>query len=290
MKEIVVISGKGGTGKTSLVASFAALSESKVIADCDVDAADLHLICEPVVIEKRPFSGGKRAIVRANDCTACGVCKESCRFDAIVEDGGVYRVDEVFCEGCKVCVEVCPAQAVDFVNVENGVLFVSNSRFGPFVHAKLFAAEENSGKLVTEVKREAKKIAEEHNVALVLIDGAPGISCPVIASLSGASLAVIVTEPTPSGLYDFARAQELTKHFKLQTVCVINKSDLNPKVTQQIRERCSVEGIEIVSEIPYDDDVTRAQMAAKSVVEYSNGSASIEIKRCWEQIQRAIDF
>jgi len=288
MKELVVISGKGGAGKTSIVASFAALADSKVLADCDVDASDLHLVLEPEVMEREPFSGGNRAQIKQADCTGCGLCKDYCRFDAITENNGVFTVDETFCEGCKVCVEFCPSDAIDFSPAQNGEWYVSKSRLGTLVHARLFAAEENSGKLVTQVRKEAARLAEDEGARLVIVDGAPGIGCPVIASLTGANLALIVTEPTPSGLHDLERAAELTKHFKMETACAINKFDLNPDMVRKIENYCKRAGIAIVGKIPYDDDVTRAQMHQRSAVEYSDGPAAAAIREAWSQLQRLL--
>ncbi|HDH97485.1 MAG TPA: (4Fe-4S)-binding protein [Proteobacteria bacterium] len=285
MKELVVISGKGGAGKTSIVAGLAALAPSKVIADCDVDASDLHLVLEPEVVKEEPFFGGSRAHIRQDDCTGCGICRDYCRFDAIVERDGAFEVDEVFCEGCKVCVEFCPEGAIDFLPAENGRWYVSKTRHGTLVHARLFAAEENSGKLVTLVRKEAKKAAEHEGVDLVIADGAPGIGCPVIASLTGADMALIVTEPTPSGLHDFRRAVELVEHFKMKAACVVNKFDLNEDMVREVDRYCEQKGIPLIGMIPYDDDVTRAQLVGRSVVEHSNGPAAKAIEGIWSKLQ-----
>lgn len=291
MKELVVISGKGGTGKTSVVASFAALAENKVLADCDVDAADLHLLLSPKIVRREEFSGGKTASIAADKCIGCGKCASVCRFDAISFDGPAndvvgktYRIDPIACEGCGVCAYFCPVDAVIFSPSINGEWFVSETRHGPMVHAKLGIAEENSGKLVTTIRREAKRIAEENGLDLVIIDGSPGIGCPVIASITGASLVLIVTEPTLSGLHDLDRVAALAAHFGINTVVCVNKSDLNPEITSEIRGRCLEKNIGVVGEIRYDKAVTIAQIKGKSVVEYYSGLASQDIKSLWESV------
>jgi len=240
-KELVMISGKGGTGKTSIVASFAALAEKAVLADCDVDAADLHLVLDPKTVERKKFSGGSRATIQAELCTACGKCEEICRFDAVCFDGPpngavdeTCRIDPIACEGCGVCARFCPANAIGFGPVVNGEWFISQIRHGSMVHAKLGVAEENSGKLVSLVRTQAKKIAEDRNLDLVLIDGSPGIGCPVIASIAGADIALVVTEPTLSGLHDLRRVIDLTRHFGIGTLVCINKWDLNEDIAAQI--------------------------------------------------------
>jgi MinD superfamily P-loop ATPase len=295
IKELVVISGKGGTGKTSVVASFAALASDKVLADCDVDAADLHLVLSPKILRREEFSGGKSASVAADKCIGCGKCASVCRFDAISFDGPAndvvrktYRIDPIACEGCGLCAYVCPAEAVDFAPRVNGEWFVSETRHGPMVHAKLGIAEENSGKLVTTIRREAKRIAEENGLGLVIIDGSPGIGCPVIASITGASLVLIVTEPTLSGLHDLDRVADLATHFKIPTAICVNKSDINPEMTARIRARCSDRNLDFLGEIRYDTAVTRAQIEARSVVEYDNGPASSDIRSLWNAVTRRL--
>lgn len=291
MKELVVISGKGGTGKTSVVASFASLAEDKVLADCDVDAADLHLVLSPKIVHREEFSGGKSAVVAADQCIGCGKCASVCRFDAISFDGPAndvvgktYRIDPIACEGCGVCAYFCPVDAVVFSPSINGEWFVSETRHGPMVHAKLGIAEENSGKLVTTIRREANRIAEANGLGLIIIDGSPGIGCPVIASIIGASLVLIVTEPTLSGLHDLDRVADLAEHFDIQTTVCVNKSDINPEMTARIREHCSERNIDMLGEIHYDTAVTRAQIEEKSVVEYNKGSASSDLKSLWDAI------
>ncbi|MBD3349740.1 MAG: 4Fe-4S dicluster domain-containing protein [Candidatus Eisenbacteria bacterium] len=287
MKELVVVSGKGGTGKTSVTASFAALSAEKVVADCDVDAADLHLILDPLPVRSEPFVGGAKAVIDGGLCTACGRCAEACRFDAIRRDegdGGTYQVDEFGCEGCGVCLLVCPEGAVEMRDVVNGQLFVSDSRLGPFVHAKLGIAEENSGKLVTMVRREAKEVARENGIDLILIDGSPGIGCPVIASLTGASLALVVTEPTLSGFHDMKRICEVAEGLRTPAAVCVNKWDLNPDVSGAMEEWCDGKGLPLLGRVPYDGSVTDAQVEGLSVVEHSQGPASRAIRALWERI------
>ena len=291
MKELVVISGKGGTGKTSVVASFAALATDKVLADCDVDAADLHLVLSPKIVHREEFIGGKSAAVAADQCIGCGKCASVCRFDAISFDGPAndvvgktYRIDPIACEGCGVCAYFCPVDAVVFSPSINGEWFVSETRHGPMVHAKLGIAEENSGKLVTTIRREANRIAEANGLGLIIIDGSPGIGCPVIASITGASLVLIVTEPTLSGLHDLDRVADLAEHFDIQTTVCVNKSDINPEMTARIREHCSERNIDMLGEIHYDTAVTRAQIQERSVVEYDRGSASSDIRSLWDAV------
>ena len=220
-KELVVISGKGGTGKTSIVASFAALADACVVADCDVDAADLHLVLEPTVMWRAPFSGGSKASIRTEDCHGCGTCMEVCRFGAVTKDptdAGTLHIDPIACEGCGVCAWFCPSRAISFAPAVHGEWFVSETRVGAMVHAALGIAESNSGKLVSVVREQARAIARENRSDLVLIDGSPGIGCPVIASLTGADLALVVTEPTPSGLHDLMRVLELTQQLHVRTL------------------------------------------------------------------------
>ncbi len=289
--ELVVISGKGGTGKTSLVASFAALAKNSVLADCDVDAADLHLLVEPRVIRREPFTGGKRARIDANLCTACGQCEELCHFDAVHLVGAsnmalaaTYHVDPMACEGCGVCAWFCPAQAIQLEPAINGEWLISETRFGPMVHARLGAAAENSGKLVSLVRTAARKIAEERQIELVLIDGSPGIGCPVIASITGATSVLVVTEPTPSGLHDMERVADLTRHFGIPAAVCVNKWDLNAGMSSRIEAKALDRGMTFAGRVRYDRTVTEAQVEGKTLIEYgSNGSAE-EIRRVWESV------
>ena len=287
MKELVVISGKGGTGKTSIVAAFAALANSKVLADCDVDAADLHLVLDPKIRQRETFTGGSVARIKIEECERCDVCRNLCRFDAIDRN---FKVDEIACEGCGVCHDACPCGAVEFVRKTAGEWYISDTRLGMMVHAKLGIAEENSGKLVSIVRMQARKIAAENRLELVIIDGSPGIGCPVIASMTGVDLALAVTEPTLSGIHDLERVAGLGKHFGNRMAVCVNKWDINPEMTERIENWCSREGIAVAGKISYDPIVTRAQIAGVSVIEYSSGSASLEIKRLWNRIAREMEL
>ncbi len=271
-KELVIISGKGGTGKTSLAASLSTLDHSMVIADCDVDAADLHLILKPEVKERGYFSGGVNAKIIQEQCTACGKCKDACNFLAIekkVEKGKTkYYINPVDCEGCGVCYLVCPENAIEVHDAINGEWYISDTRFGPMSHARLGIAEENSGRLVTLVRDHAVNLARENKIRSNLIDGSPGTGCPVIASLTAADYAVIVTEPTVSGLHDMKRVFELVDYFGMKAGVVVNKFDINKDMTQRIKETANKAGIKMLGLIPYDEIVTMSQMNAQSVVEY----------------------
>jgi len=295
MKELVVISGKGGTGKTSIVASFAALAQNAVLADCDVDAADLHLVLEPNIKQTTDFSGGKQASIVTEKCIGCGKCKELCRFDAINLNGPAndiiaktFTVDPVSCEGCKVCVEFCPADAIEFNDSINGQWFVSDTRFGPMVHAKLGIAEENSGKLVTLIRKEAKQIAEKQNKDLLIVDGSPGIGCPVIASITGADLVLIITEPTLSGRHDLERVAELAAGFNIPVLVAINKFDLNLDMATQTEEDARKQNMKVVGKIRYDKAFTKAQLMKCSVVEYTGGAVAEDVKALWRNVTYAL--
>jgi len=290
LTEIVIVSGKGGTGKTSLTASFAVLAGRAVIADCDVDAADLHLILAPRVKERREFRSGHEAVIRQDACTGCGVCLAHCRFGAVkdnVESGGngAFSIDPVTCEGCGVCVRFCPEHAIDFPERLCGEWMISETRCGPMVHARLGVAAENSGKLVSTVRREARCIAGEEHLPLIIVDGPPGIGCPVIASVTGASLVLVVTEPTVAGEHDLERVLSLTRHFGIPTAVCVNKWDLNPEMTDRIEEAARRAGATIAGRIAYDRAVTLAQMQGRAVVE-SDSSAAAEIRSLWEHVIR----
>ena len=289
MKELVVISGKGGTGKTSLAAAFAVLSGRAVIADCDVDAADLHLVLSPRVLERREFRSGHQAHIRPEDCTGCGVCAERCRFGAVVANGNpsdkpAFTVDPISCEGCGVCVRFCPENAIEFRERVCGEWMVSETRCGPMVHARLGVAAENSGKLVSTVRGEARRIAEERDHSLILVDGPPGIGCPVIASVTGASLVLVVTEPTVSGEHDLERVLALARHFKIPAAVCVNKWDLNAEMTERIEEGARREGARVAGRIRYDPAVTRAQIEERTVVETQAPSAE-DVRELWTQLE-----
>jgi len=281
MRKMTILSGKGGTGKTTLTASLAALSSDAVFADCDVDASNLHLLLKPQVKETIEFKGLNLAVIDPERCTQCGLCEERCRFSAIHD----FKVDPIHCEGCKVCVHVCPVQAIDFVERICGHAYISETEYGPMSHADLIPGMENSGKLVTLVRQNSKKLAEDGGHKLVLVDGPPGIGCPVIASLADIEYGLVVVEPTLSGIHDLERALQLLDHFKVESLVCINKHDLNDENTAAIEKFCDEEGIEMVGLIPFDPEVTKAMVAGRPVVEYAPDSpASEAIKKIWERL------
>jgi MinD superfamily P-loop ATPase len=286
MKEIVIISGKGGTGKTTITAAFASLVKNKIMADCDVDAADLHLILDPEVKQQEAFRSGKTAFIQQDECTECEKCLEVCQFNAISPD---YVVDPISCEGCGVCVWFCPFDVIDFNENISGQWFISDTRFGLMVHAKLGIAEENSGKLVTLVRRQAKLLAEEKDVENIIVDGAPGVGCPVISSITGANVVLIVTEPTLSGVHDLERVVELSSnHFNIPTFVCVNKYDLNLNISKKIEEFCKKNNIVFAGSVPYDENVTKAMVEGKNIFEYSNGKTTEMVKHIWEKIEDEI--
>lgn len=285
MKQILVISGKGGTGKTTLVAGFASLVGNSVIADCDVDAPDLHIILQPEILEEIPFYALKIPVKDESKCIKCGKCRDVCRFNAIDEN---FNIIELRCEGCAACAFICPVNAIEMSDRKAGKIYISETRFGPFVHAQLKIGEEASGKLVTEVKRKAKELAEKEKRELILIDGSPGIGCPVIASLSGVDLALIVTEPTVSGIHDLQRILGVTKHFGIKTVVCVNKFDINENKTSEIEDFCNKNGIPLIGKIPYDSNVTKAMIELKTVIEFSSPKTSEQIKKIWSKIIKRV--
>jgi MinD superfamily P-loop ATPase len=282
MKQLTIISGKGGTGKTSITAAFASLAKGSVFADCDVDAADLHLILKPKIKKTIRFHGLKIASINKDVCTDCKKCYESCKFNAISED---IKVNKNVCEGCGVCSFVCPVNAINMIDRESGFAYISDTRFGPMSHAVLKTAEEASGKLVTVVRNNAKSIAEEKKMDLILIDGPPGIGCPVIASITDVDLVLIVTEPTLSGIHDLKRIYDVTCHFKIPAVVCINKYDVNLENSEKIEEHCKSRDMPIAGKLPYDINMTRAMVDEKTIVEYSNGILSGEIRKMWENLE-----
>lgn len=267
MREIVVLSGKGGTGKTSLTAAFAHLASDAVLADLDVDAPDLHILLDPKPRFTNDFVSGHQAVIAPDRCSGCGTCAELCRFGAVRQQGGVFSIDPQRCEGCKVCVALCPERAIDFPDKTCGQWSISDTRFGTMVHAQLHPGEENSGRLVTLLKNEAKALAKAQNARLVLCDGAPGIGCPVISSLSGAHLAAVVTEPTPSGRHDFERVATLCDHFRIPVAVMINKCDLNIEESERITAICRDKGYEVVAHIPHDGRFTEAMISRRALTE-----------------------
>lgn len=284
MKQIAVVSGKGGTGKTSIMASLAALARGRaVLADCDVDAPDLHLILKPEIRERREFYGLKKASIDQSKCISCGQCEENCRFGAVTDQ----QIDPMRCEGCGVCYLVCPAEAVTMKDQLSGYAFISDTRFGPMVHAELFPGEEASGKLVTMVREMAREVAGLRGLDLVIIDGSPGIGCPVIASLTGSDLALVVTEPTVSGVHDLERILGVVEHFGIRPLVCINKFDLNLDAASQIEEHCKDLGAGVVGRIPYHSSVVEAMVRAQAVVE-GEGPAADAIRELWARLSKEL--
>ncbi len=279
-KQLTIISGKGGTGKTTFTAAFAQLTENKVMADCDVDAADLHLILTPTVQKSSPFYGGRNPVVDLENCTRCGVCTDVCRFDAI-HDG---VVDLFACDHCALCAHACPEHVIKMEDAHSGDWFVSDTRFGPMVHAKLGIAEENSGKLVTVVRKEAVDIAKKQGRSWVIVDGPPGIGCPVTAALAGVNKVLIITEPTLSGIHDMERVLSLAAHFNIPAQVCINKYDVHLANTRQIEAYCLQKGIEVVGEIPFHRGVIEAMVAGKTIVEADVPEVAPLMRQVWEKV------
>lgn len=282
MKQIVIISGKGGTGKTIVTASFAVLARNKIMVDCDVDAADLHILLHPVIKERYEFRSGTKAIIDKNICTQCGKCSAVCRFNAITKD---FIIDSISCEGCALCSHICPVNAIRMEENLSGEWFISETKYGPFVHAWLGIAQENSGKLVAQIRQVAKEIAEKQNLGYIIIDGPPGIGCPVISSLSGVDLAIIVTEPTLSGVHDLVRVMEVAEHFKINTKVVINKYDLNLENSNFIESVCKEKNVEILGLIPFSSMISKAIVHTVPPVEFCNGKISEEITSIWKKVE-----
>jgi len=282
MKQIVVISGKGGTGKTMLTASFAVLADNKAMADCDVDAADLHLLLHPAIKERHEFRSGKTAVINKDLCEECGECIRVCRFEAVKED---FIVDSISCEGCAVCSFICPPEAIRMEENVSGEWYISETKYGPMVHARLGIAEENSGKLVTLVRQNAQRIAEEESKDYVIIDGPPGIGCPVIASLANVDLALIVTEPTLSGIHDMERIASVAQHFKVPIKVVINKYDINLQNTDDIKRICAAKDIAVLAQLPFSQKVIQSIVEGMPVVKYCNDRITEDIALLWEHIR-----
>ncbi len=290
MKEIVVISGKGGTGKTSLTACFAYLAkDDAVIVDCDVDAADMHLLMKPDFAKSEDFYSGSIAKINQDECIQCGKCAEVCRYDAIPIVNSNYIIDSLNCEGCGYCPRVCPVDSIEMKDAFAGQLFISTSRVNsPMVHARLGIGADNSGKLVTKVKNEAKTIAKNNRKSFIIIDGSPGIGCPVVSSLSGADLVVLITEPTISGFHDLKRVCEVIKSFKLKAACIINKFDLNIDISNNIHLFINENGITHLVDLPYDENFTKAMINGKTIVEYGSGALQHAIMGSWEKIKNLV--
>jgi MinD superfamily P-loop ATPase len=280
VKEVVVLSGKGGTGKTSIVGSFAAIAERAVLVDCDVDAADLHLILQPVMRRENEFWSGQVAYINPDRCTECGLCQEMCRFKAISN----FKVERTACEGCGFCHRICPADAVTMKDNKAGYWFLSDTKYGPLVHAQLGIAQENSGKLVAIVRQWAREIAEKQKFDYIISDGPPGIGCPVISSISGANLALLVTEPTLSGIHDLGRVLGVCRHFDIPALVCINKCDINLENSEHIEKYCCTEGAEVVAKIPFSDVFIKAMVRGLPMVEYSDDTVSREIRQLWRNI------
>ena len=288
MKELVVISGKGGTGKTSLMAAFASLAKNKVLCDADVDAADLHLITAPTLRERHAFQGGHTAIIDQEKCTRCGVCQDLCKWSAINDD---FEIDSIACEGCGVCFYLCPEQAVDFPLNTCGEWFISDTAFGPMVHARLGIAEENSGKLVSLVRRKARELAESKHLDFILTDGPPGVGCPVIAAVGGASGVLIVTEPTVSGKHDMERVVQLAAHFKIPAMVCVNKFDLNLDQTSAIEGFAEESNASCLGRIPFDPIFTKSMVQGQNIFEYDKASETGKaVKQLWDKIREKIGY
>ena len=284
LKQVTIVSGKGGTGKTTTVASFAALGSNKVIADCDVDASNLYLLMHPDDTAEGGFLGAKIAVRDWDKCTRCGMCETHCRFDAITVDD----FDELACEGCGMCVVACPTEALRLEQVIVGTWYTGTSAYGPMAHARLLPAAESSGRLVTLVRQKAENLAYEYNLPLIVIDGPPGLGCTTTAALTETDLSVVVTEPSLSGIHDMERQIQLIKHFGLRSAVIINKYDINMENTQHLRAWCSMHGLPILGEIPWDPQVTDALAAKKPLVEHNNGPASQAMRTAWERTSELI--
>ncbi|MFW5912262.1 MAG: 4Fe-4S binding protein [Candidatus Hadarchaeota archaeon] len=283
MKELTVISGKGGTGKTTITAALVSLASNATLADADCDASNLQLILTPKIMEKKEYFGSSTA-VKIKECSMCGRCREVCRFNAIDEK---IRISEVKCEGCGACEFVCPEDTIEMREEKTGTVFKSRTRFGPMVHSELEIGEEASGKMVTQVKQAARELAEEND--LLIIDGSPGIGCPVIASIKGSDHVLVVTEPTVSGVHDLKRVLSVTDHFGIDTSVCINKSDINPGKVEEIKEFCNETGTPILGEVPYDESATEAMINEETVIEYSESNMSNEIKSLWKKLEKRMD-
>ena len=296
-KEVTIISGKGGTGKTTVVSSFAMLAKDKILTDNDVDAADLHLLINPLVSEAHEFIGSNKSIINSEQCVSCGRCAEICHFDAINMDGAAndivaktYKINHFACEACGYCELVCPVDAITSKPNITGMWYVSKTDYGPMTHAKLGIAEENSGKLVTQVRNKAAELAIKLHMGLILGDGPPGTGCPVIASVSGTDMVVIVTEPTVSGVHDMERVMDLCKHFGVPVLVIINKADLNAEQASKIEQICVEYGSRVIAHIPFDRNVNDALMAGKTVIEYDKGDAVQAIKEAWTVLKKELSI
>jgi len=287
MNEIVILSGKGGTGKTSLSAAFATISNKTVVADCDVDASNLHLILNPENYFERNFTTGHTAVIEYSTCTNCGLCADYCRFDAISFQQGKVTISEISCDGCKLCSRVCPSHSIQMIPSDKSRWYIGNYRNGKMVHARLSPGEENSGKLVNVVRENARKTAQETGWETIIIDGPPGTGCPVISSVTGTNTAIIVSEPTNSGFHDMKRVLEITANFNVKSFVLINKYDLNETITGRIESWCIENNIPVAGKIPFDEQIVEAMINCQSITEWKPESeASKEIIRIWKQINQ----
>jgi len=280
MKQLAILSGKGGTGKTTITASLAVLSRNAILADCDVDAPDLHMLLHPEIIETQKFTGSKLAVIDPAKCLDWGMCREKCRFDAITEQ---FKVDPISCEGCGVCAAICPEDAITMTERVSGYAHISKTKYGFMTHALLSPGEANSGKLVTLVRQNARVLSEKENSDLIIIDGPPGIGCPVIASVTGVDVSLVVTEPTMSGIHDLQRALQLLEHFSVTPLVCVNMHDINRDNTEKILRFCEENSIEVVGRIPFNLKVTEAMVDGKTIIEYSPESdVAKEIENLWK--------
>ncbi len=288
MKEITILSGKGGAGKTSITAALAAIAENAVFCDNDVDAADLHLILRPDIKEEYTFYGAWMATIDSNKCTLCGICKEECRFDAIhYNSKGDLEINPYQCEGCRLCERLCPAQAITSQRSRKNKWYVSETRFGKMVHARMGPGEENSGKLVSQVRKRAKEIAKQTGADYIINDGPPGIGCSAISSLSGTHIVILVIEPTRSGFHDIKRLVELTANFKVRLYAILNKANISEEIASEIKNYLKSEDIPVIANIPLDKDMVRAMIHGKSMVEYKPDSiTSQQLIKAWKRIQK----
>jgi len=283
--EIIILSGKGGTGKTSITAAFATMAKDSVIADCDVDAADLHLILQPEIYHEENYSSGTKSVINPDQCTGCGLCLDLCRFNAVELINGHYIIDEFACEGCGLCILACPENAISSETNENNILYLSNCRFGPLFYGKVGIAEENSGKLVARIREEAKNKAREIQTDMILVDGPPGIGCPAISSVTGADMVVAVTEPTKSGWHDLQRLIEMIERFHIRIFVIINKYDLNEIISDEIEEGLKEKNIPVLGKLPYDEQVIHALISGKSITEFmKEHQLTHELREIWNKL------
>lgn len=289
MRQLVLLSGKGGTGKTSVTAAIAHLASAEasvVIADADVDGANLELVLDPRLVESHPFMGGQVAVIDPLRCSQCGVCEEVCRFSAVVSTTDEYRIDPSACEGCAACLYRCPDQAIQMAERQAGLWFRSETRFGPLLHARLFAGAENTGKLVTEIREQSRRVCLVIDHDLVIVDGPPGIGCPSIAASTGVDLALLVTEPTASGIHDLRRALAMLEYFRVPALVLINKADINPRQARAIAAFCQERAVDLVGEIPYDTAVTGAIVHGQPVtLDDPEGAVSAALHAVWEKVR-----